>query len=881
MKVILSYYLKILSSIMGIRFNSFKSRLVGAIVVINFLVLFLAGYSSYTGKTQHDTQAMIATENITRILEQNISGVLDAVDLALFSEKVEAERQLATGAIDTNSFDKHLSNILQRIPELNNLRLADAKGEIYYGLAKDENAANVADREYFTTLRDTPGLAMTISKPLLSRVSKKWIIIVARRVNAPDGSFAGVIHGNIPLDYFKDLFSTVKIGTRGIITLRSEDLTIFLRYPETATSAPGSPTVSKELTNIAARGEKSATYRTVSPIDGIARLFSYRKIADYPLYINCGIAPQDYLHFWRIETANLLVMYIIFLLSTLFATRFVMHTWNERQQYLDNLHVLNENLELRVDERTKDLQFERQRLADILYGSNDGIWDWNITNGTLTVNNRWAEILGHTLEELFPLTVKTWEEHVHPDDVAFAYEEIGKCLKGVVPSFAIEYRMITKTGCIIWNLDRGKVVERDENGKAVRAAGTHTDVTSRKLADEALKQSDAKVRLLLNSTAEAIYGIDLQGNCTFANQSCLRMIGYTDQEQLLGRNMHDLIHHSYPNRNPMPETNCRIFQAFREGKGTHVEDEVLWRADGTSFPVEYWSHPQVLDDMVMGAVVTFNDISARMQAQEQLALKQEQLELLNLSLQKQVQETVAELRLKDQVLIIQGRQAAMGEMIGNIAHQWRQPLNVLAMVIFNLQCAHQDRELTDAYMNESAATANRLIQKMSATINDFRNFFNPDKEQVAFSAREQIKYAVEMVAAALENATITIAVASGDDCSLFGFPNEYSQVLLNLLSNAKDAIVESEALPGQIAITLTEQDGMGVVSVRDNGGGIPEAISSKIFEPYFSTKSMGTGIGLYMSKMIIERNMKGRLEVQTIEGGCEFSVYVPLAEKTS
>jgi len=150
------------------------------------------------------------------------------------------------------------------------------------------------------------------------------------------------------------------------------------------------------------------------------------------------------------------------------------------------------------------------------------------------------------------------------------------------------------------------------------------ELKDRKQAEEALKKSNTQVRLLLNSTAEAIYGINLEGNCTFINFSCLRMLGYTGIEQLLGRNMHQLIHHSYPDGSPMPVDVCRIFQAFREGKGVHVDDEVLWRADGSCFPVEYWSYPQILDGEVSGAVVTFINITERRQAEDELRESRQQ-----------------------------------------------------------------------------------------------------------------------------------------------------------------------------------------------------------------------------------------------------------------
>jgi len=143
-------------------------------------------------------------------------------------------------------------------------------------------------------------------------------------------------------------------------------------------------------------------------------------------------------------------------------------------------------------------------------------------------------------------------------------------------------------------------------------------VIERKQAEEKLKASEEQVRLLLNSTAEAIYGIDIQGRCTFANPSCLRMLGYEDTSQLLGKNMHTLIHHSTPDGIPMAIEDCRIYRALQEGKGVQVDDEVLWKVDGTSFPVEYFSYPQLVNGKVSGGVVTFLDITKRKKAEEDL-----------------------------------------------------------------------------------------------------------------------------------------------------------------------------------------------------------------------------------------------------------------------
>ncbi len=266
------------------------------------------------------------------------------------------------------------------------------------------------------------------------------------------------------------------------------------------------------------------------------------------------------------------------------------------------------------------------------------------------------------------------------------------------------------------------------------------------------------------------------------------------------------------------------------------------------------------------------DIKARAKAED--ALRK-----LNETLEERVAEELDKNREKDLLMIQQSRLAAMGEMIGNIAHQWRQPLNALALVLSNIKDAYQFNELNAGYLEQSVATGTRMIQKMSTTINDFRNFFLPDKEATEFSVLDQINEAISLVEASFKHSNIFIYLDAPEDIHLTGFPNEYSQVLLNLLSNAKDAIIARGVEQGRVEILVEQGAGQGVVLIRDNGGGVPEEILDKIFEPYFSTKHLGTGIGLYMSKMIIERNMHGSIQVHNTGEGAEFVISTPLARE--
>jgi signal transduction histidine kinase len=268
--------------------------------------------------------------------------------------------------------------------------------------------------------------------------------------------------------------------------------------------------------------------------------------------------------------------------------------------------------------------------------------------------------------------------------------------------------------------------------------------------------------------------------------------------------------------------------------------------------------------------------AAALEAGRELQLKQQELEALNRSLEERVREELERNREKDHILIQQGRLAAMGEMIGNIAHQWRQPLNVVGLLIQSLSEYSRNGELTEEHLEDTARHAMEVIGYMSRTMNDFRNFFRPDKEKTEFFIREVVERSISFIQPHFHYHDIEVKLLITDGLKANGYPNEYSQVLLNILGNAKDIFLERGTGRPAITIRAYEAGGRTVVSIADNAGGVPENILARIFDPYFTCKRSGdgTGLGLYISKTIIEKNMNGRLTARNNGSGAEFRIEV-------
>jgi len=389
------------------------------------------------------------------------------------------------------------------------------------------------------------------------------------------------------------------------------------------------------------------------------------------------------------------------------------------------------------------------------------------------------------------------------------------------------------------------------------------EIFERKRANDELQLT----QFCVDKASIGIFRISDEGNIKFANDLACLCLGYTPKE-LRSLTVFDID----------PTFNLEVFQRHRikmREDGSRTFETIHRRKDGSTFPVEITVN--YLEYRDKGFTVSFSrNISERKAAEEQLRQQQRQLEELNRTLRQRVKAEVAKNREKDIILIQQNRQAALGETLEHIVHQWKQPLNTIGLLIQFLQASYAKGNLTDEIVRETADKTMDLLDHMSQTAEVFRDYYKPEKEKRVFGIKETVAEALSFIEPEFRHRNITVETDADPGLAGHGYPKEFAQVLLIILTNARDAFREKSTAKPRLAIKAFAEGKRAVVEVTDNAGGIPERVIGKLFDLYFTTKEAtgGTGIGLYMAKSIIEKHMKGRLSVTNVDGGAQFRIEV-------
>ncbi len=818
---------------------SFLFKLILIALTINAFVVSISAYDLYKRWLQYEKQVIIEVENMTRSLEFSLESVFDKVDLLLKVVKGEAERQLSAEGLSKVRIDAYMAEQLKFVPEVDNLRIADEKGDIKYGVNSNSGVvASVADREYFITLRKNPSATLFISKPLFGRVSNKWIIVIARRLNKPDGTFAGVVHGNIALNYFNSKFSHFNFGKNGVVTLRDIDLGIIVRYPEAAGAGIGNKTVSKDFQTMINKGLTIGTYKNRGSIDKVPRIFSYRKVSRYPVYINVGRASGDYLSDWWHEAVVMAALLLLFFLATLVSLLLIIRSWKRSLLAAEEIQRYQEVLEQTVTERTSELQSKQELLVSEIYKkehtaealrqseekyrlivetSNEGIFTIDVNQIITFVNSQFCTMLEYSQQEMIG---KQFNYYLHTEDTGNIINE--EILQNGDQLHTRECRLLTSKGNIVWAfISWAQILSCGHD--SVGSCGMVINITERKKAEEALWENEVRFRMMVESIRDyAIIMLDASGHIISWNAGAEHIKGY-HAEEIIG---HYFACFYTPKDIEEGKPDAELARATKEGR---FEVEGLRvKKDGSCFNANVAINA-LYDSLgeLRGFVKVTRDITELKKAEEALKRYTAELERSNEELQ---------------------------QFAYVASHDLQEPLRMVSSFT-QMLAKRYENQLDDKAKQYIDFAVDGAI-RMQGLINDlllYSRVNSQGKEPEPTNTTQVFEVAVKNLYAAIteNNAEIThdeLPEVCVDKLQLI-------QLFQNLLANAIK--FHSERTP-VIHVAATERDNEWCFSVRDNGIGIEQQYKEKVFIIFQRLHSRreyaGTGIGLAVCKRIVARH---------------------------
>ena len=440
----------------------------------------------------------------------------------------------------------------------------------------------------------------------------------------------------------------------------------------------------------------------------------------------------------------------------------------------------------------------------------------NLDGSWLEVNGKLCELLGYSEEELL---VKTFQNITHPEDLETDLHYLNQLINDEIKTYSMEKRYFTKSGETIWvNLTVSLVRKTDKEPDYF--ISIIEDIRSQKKFQERIKASEEKLRLLLNSLSVGVIVHAPDTSIIMNNIKATQLLGLNDKQRwkFLDESKNIMPLEEYPVNKIV--SNKKQITNMVAGIVHSDKTDVIW--------------------VLVNGFPIFND-------------------------QNEIQEVIisfidiTELKYKDEMLIDQSRNAAMGEMISMIAHQWRQPIAVISMIANNMLLDISLESFSVCEAENYAHNIAQQTQNLSETIDDFRNFFKPDKVLSEVSIRNTINSTLSIVHDSLKYNNIEFKTSFETDKKVKAYPRELMQVFVNIINNAKDVLIRNKPNNALINLRIYEDEKYINAEISDNGGGVDVNILPNVFDPYFSTKDekTGTGLGLYMSKMIIEKHLSG------------------------
>ncbi|MBT0663659.1 PAS domain S-box protein [Geobacter pelophilus] len=828
--------------------HPFIKQLITGVMLLNLVVAVIILFSLAQSKHRYDERAAVTTQNLTQVLDEALSGIIAHVDVAILAVVDEAERQLASGAIDEIQFNNFIIREKSRLPELIAFRATDASGDAIYGpKASPVKTTSLAQRDYFAYLRDNPKAGLVISKPLVGGISGKWMVVFSRRVNRPDGAFAGLVYAGVPLDHLTKTFSKLNVGKNGVISLIDSEFSLVARYPDlkNVERGTGQKVASKQFIELIEAGKTIGTYTAKSSIDSLVRIYSFRTIAlSHPFYIFVGLATSDYLAEWHTEIWVMSLFMSIFLFISVIATRLVLRQWKANKKSKD------------------EIAEHKTMLEQILDTASVAIFLVDLKGKIIHANKQMAEMFACSITDLYGME---YVDLVHPSERVIGRKRMLDLLESKVQSVDLERYYLRMDGKEFWGHLSGRRFY-DIQGNELGLIGVIADINERKVAEEALKKSENQLSMVLQGSQLGFWDWNIISGEVKRNSRWAEMIGFTLEEiEFTVGNWDTLIHEddralAWQSINdhlagitPMHAVEYRM--RCKDGQWKWIRDRAM--------VVEY-----SLDGQPTRMCGTHEDITQQKMAEEERN------------------------NLEKQLLHAQ-KLESLGVLAGGIAHDFN---NILMAILGNADLALM------RINKESPATENlHKIEQAAARAADLA------KQMLAYSGKG--KFVVEnidlnlilegmlhMLEVSISKKAVLRFNLHHDLPAVEADATQIRQIVMNLVINASEAIgdksgvisistgcidCDKDYLKSAWLNTDIPEGRYVYFEVSDSGCGMDKETQSKLFDPFFTTKFTGRGLGMAAVQGIV-RGHKGAIKVYSEpNNGSSFKVLLPVCTEVA
>jgi len=870
----------------GLTLSGHLARQVVIAIVVNLFIIAITAVSIYQGKQHYDKDISSSSLNLARSLGNNIEDLIRKIDVALYAVATEAQRQLHGGKINREGMNAYLAQIQEHVRELDVFYVADARGNILYGKKISAmKSVNIADRDYFKRLRDNPREELFISKPHIGRISGKWSLYFARRINHPDGSFAGVAFGTLFIDQLVKLFSSYEIGAHGAIGIRDEDATLIAVYPPSpgVANQPGSNVVTEYTRRLVRSGSDSGTFLQVYKRDNILRSMSYKRVGT-KFYMIVGLAPTDYLENWRNESMVSAGLAGLFCLLSMWATWLSYQRRKGELEVMENIRLRNNTLEEMVVSREKEAQRTRVLLelherAPIL--SDADLYDVIIDKAVQLTGSEIGFICG--IEDGGnSITVTAWNARALETcsaavvDTHYPLSKAGSWLDGLRENRPVVYNDFPNSpnrkglpeghvtirrfvsfpvysgGIPCYVIGVGNKAEPYDDNDVAQIqllANELQKIIFNKQADKSLRQSEKQLREAQRIAALGSWELDLRTEDLSWSDEVFRIFEIDREKSGASyKAFLDLVHPDDL------ETVDNVYNnSLQTGSPHELVHRLLMKDGRTKYVKEQFETENNEDGKPVRFVGTIQDITDIRRMEEQLHQSQ--------------------------------KIESIGRLAGGVAHDFNNMLGVIlgaAQLLLSKvpegSDLHQNLEAIQKAAERSCGITRQLLAFSRKEI------IAPKPVNLNDLVSDSLKNLGRLIG---EDVKLTFKPGDGIWTVLID-PSQLEQIVMNLAINARDAMPDGGLLTIETVNICIDADyshyhldaepgDFVLLTVSDTGCGMDRKTREHIFEPFFTTKDIGKGTGLGLATVygIVNQNA-GFVNCYSEPGqGTTFKIYLP------